>query len=139
MRVTTEGGGWFSLRGAVLMKQLLATATLVCALHTAGAGLASAQQDFQYLGEVRLFAGSYCPMHWAPAAGQLLRIGENPQLFQLLGTHYGGDGLRTFALPDLTGQPPKAPEPVGETQQGLIWCIATYGYYPQMPEQGNPR
>ena len=36
-----------------------------------------------------------------PASGQLLPIPQNTALFSLLGTTYGGDGVSTFALPDL--------------------------------------
>jgi microcystin-dependent protein len=37
------------------------------------------------------------------AAGQLLSIAQNPALFAQLGTTYGGDGIHTFALPNLQG------------------------------------
>ena len=36
--------------------------------------------------------------------GQLLQISEFPALFDLIGTTYGGDGVTTFALPDLQGR-----------------------------------
>ena len=38
------------------------------------------------------------------AAGQILQISDNPDLFAMLGTTYGGDGITTFALPDLRGR-----------------------------------
>jgi microcystin-dependent protein len=38
--------------------------------------------------------------------GQLLAISEYDVLFQLIGTTYGGDGVSTFALPDLRGRVP---------------------------------
>ena len=38
--------------------------------------------------------------------GQLMSIDQNPTLFQLIGTTYGGDGQTTFALPDLRGRLP---------------------------------
>ncbi|QDT73550.1 phage tail protein [Lacipirellula limnantheis] len=56
------------------------------------------------LGEVVPFAGSFAPAGWALADGRLLTINENVDLFQRLGTAYGGDGLSTFALPDLRGR-----------------------------------
>ena len=59
-----------------------------------------------YVGEVRLFAGNFAPNGWALCQGQLLAIAENTALFQLIGTTYGGDGLSTFALPDLRGRVP---------------------------------
>ena len=59
-----------------------------------------------FLGEIRIFGGSYAPIGWALCAGQLLSIGENSALYSLLGTTYGGDGQATFALPDLQGRSP---------------------------------
>ena len=59
-----------------------------------------------YLGEIRMFAGNFAPVGWMFCDGQLLPISENDQLFNLLGTTYGGDGETTFALPDLRGRIP---------------------------------
>ena len=59
-----------------------------------------------YIGEIRMFAGSFAPSGWAFCDGQLLPISENETLFQLIGTTYGGDGQETFALPDLQGRVP---------------------------------
>src|ERR1051325_299110 len=59
-----------------------------------------------YVGEIRMFAGSFPPAGWMTCAGQLLPISENEILFQLIGTTYGGDGESTFALPDLQGRIP---------------------------------
>jgi microcystin-dependent protein len=57
------------------------------------------------LGEVVAFAGNYAPGNdWAVADGSLLQISANRNLFSLIGTTYGGDGLTTFALPDLRGR-----------------------------------
>lgn len=57
-----------------------------------------------YLGEIRLFAGNYAPENWALCNGQLESIQNNPALFALLGTQFGGDGQTTFGLPDLRGR-----------------------------------
>lgn len=57
-----------------------------------------------YLGELSLFAADFAPRGWALADGRLLPIGQNTALFSLLGTTYGGDGITTFALPDLRGR-----------------------------------
>ena len=59
-----------------------------------------------YVGEIRMFAGSFAPAGWMFCAGQLLPISENETLFNLIGTTYGGDGQSTFALPDLRGRIP---------------------------------
>lgn len=57
-----------------------------------------------------------------PADGRLLELGPNTALYSLLGTHFGGDGVRTFALPDLTGL---------ETVDGRKYGICTMGVFPQ--------
>lgn len=54
-----------------------------------------------YLGQITMFAGTFAPVGWALCNGQLLSIAQNSALFQVLGTTYGGDGVQTFALPDL--------------------------------------
>ncbi len=56
------------------------------------------------LGEIRLFAGSYCPRDWAYCNGQLLPVSDNEALFSLLGNTYGGDGYTSFAVPDYRGR-----------------------------------
>ncbi|MFZ1269307.1 MAG: tail fiber protein [Anaerolineae bacterium] len=74
-----------------------------------------------FLGQITLFAFNFAPRGWAPCAGQLLPINQNQALFALIGTYFGGDGMRTFALPDLRGK-----EPVSSTQ----YCIALQGIFP---------
>jgi microcystin-dependent protein len=59
-----------------------------------------------FIGEIRLFGGSFAPLGWALCDGQLLAIAQNEALFSLIGTTYGGDGQTTFALPDLRGRLP---------------------------------
>ena len=58
------------------------------------------------MSEIRLFAPNFAPKSWAFCAGQLLAISTNQALFSLLGTTYGGNGIQTFALPDLRGRVP---------------------------------
>jgi microcystin-dependent protein len=57
-----------------------------------------------YLGLVIPFAGPNPPSAWMICQGQLLDIGENTALYSLLGTAFGGDGINTFALPNLSGR-----------------------------------
>ena len=59
-----------------------------------------------YVGEIRMFGGSFAPAGWAFCNGALMPISENETLFNLIGTTYGGDGQTTFALPDLQGRTP---------------------------------
>ena len=62
-----------------------------------------------FLGEIVLFAGNFAPTDWAFCDGQLLSIARHRALFSILGTTYGGDGRRKFALPDLRGRVPLCP------------------------------
>jgi len=57
-----------------------------------------------FLGEISLFAGSVAPAGWEFADGQLLAIDSNEALFEVIGDTYGGNGINTFALPDLEGR-----------------------------------
>lgn len=49
-------------------------------------------------------AFDWAPKGWALCNGALIAINSNQALFSLLGTYYGGDGIRTFGLPDLRGR-----------------------------------
>jgi microcystin-dependent protein len=54
-----------------------------------------------FIGQLRLVAFNFAPRGYALCNGQLLAIRQNAALFSLLGTFYGGDGIQTFALPNL--------------------------------------
>ncbi|WCN08584.1 phage tail protein [Marinomonas mediterranea] len=57
-----------------------------------------------FLGEIRIFAGTYAPKDWAFCNGQLLAVSQYSALFSLFGTVYGGDGRSSFGLPDMRGR-----------------------------------
>ncbi len=59
-----------------------------------------------YIGEIRMFAGTFAPAGWMFCSGQTLAISEYDTLFNLIGTTYGGDGESTFQLPDLQSRVP---------------------------------
>src|SRR3954463_11082121 len=59
-----------------------------------------------FLGEICLYPYNFAPRGWALCNGQILPISQNTALFSLLGTTYGGNGVTTFALPDLRGRVP---------------------------------
>lgn len=60
----------------------------------------------EYLGIIKLFAGTFVPQNYLACNGQLLSIQQYSAVFSLLGTTYGGDGVSTFALPDLRSRIP---------------------------------
>jgi microcystin-dependent protein len=59
-----------------------------------------------FIGEVKMVSFDFAPKGWAFCNGQLLPIAQNQALFSILGTTYGGNGVTTFALPNLQGSVP---------------------------------
>jgi microcystin-dependent protein len=59
-----------------------------------------------YLAEIRVISFNFAPKGWALCNGQILPINQNQALFSLLGTTYGGNGIQTFALPNLQARVP---------------------------------
>src|SRR3954470_6283921 len=84
------------------------------------------------LAMVQTFAGSI-PAFGAPRAeGQTLQLSNPPSnqaLFSVLGTAFGGDGIRTFGIPNLVGRAAVGdPQQVGTFGRGtlaLTWLIST--------------
>ncbi|HUF49870.1 MAG TPA: tail fiber protein [Longimicrobiales bacterium] len=58
------------------------------------------------LGEIRMFGGQFAPDGWALCDGRRLAVDQHRDLFALIGTRYGGDGVNDFAVPDLCGRVP---------------------------------
>jgi len=64
-----------------------------------------------YLGEIRLFSFPLSRfdsgnVNWLYCDGSLISINAFKPLYDVIGTHFGGDGSKTFALPDLRGRVP---------------------------------
>ncbi|MBR7780108.1 phage tail protein [Undibacterium rugosum] len=69
-----------------------------------------------FVGEIRIFAGNYAPVDWLLCDGSVLSIAQYQSLYALIGVTYGGNGVTTFALPNLNGQ-----LPIGQgTGSGLV-------------------
>ena len=63
------------------------------------------------VGELRLLPTTYVPAGWLACAGQVLAVDQYNDLFRLIGNAFGGDGVATFALPDLrSGFPLRGPD-----------------------------
>lgn len=96
----------------------------------------------QFIGEIRAFGFTFAPRGWATCDGQLLAINQNQALFSLLGTTYGGDGVTTFALPDLRGRvsvhmgqgPGRSPYVAGQVGGAEAVTLTAS----QMPAHGHP-
>jgi microcystin-dependent protein len=94
----------------------------------------------EIIGSISTFAGTFAPQGYFDCDGRMLTPKEYPALFSLISTMYGGDGINTFALPDLRpfdndGQPDTGLHrrvdwaKVGKPRQ--IICYA--GMYPYRP------
>jgi microcystin-dependent protein len=90
-----------------------------------------------YVGEIRIGGWNFAPVGWELCQGQLMSIAEYETLFALFGTTYGGDGVTTFALPDLRGRVP--------AHQGGDWVAGQLGGQeqvtltgPQLPVHSHP-
>jgi microcystin-dependent protein len=59
-----------------------------------------------FIGEIRMFAGTFAPSGWALCNGQTMSIAQWSALFAILGTTYGGNGQTTFQLPNLQSRVP---------------------------------
>jgi len=59
-----------------------------------------------FMGQVMLVGFNFVPRGFAACNGQLMAISQNQALFSLLGTTYGGDGVTTFALPNMQSRTP---------------------------------
>jgi microcystin-dependent protein len=57
-----------------------------------------------YVGQIEIYGFYFAPARWAFAAGQLVPVQQNTALFSLIGSTYGGDGTRTFQLPNLASR-----------------------------------
>jgi microcystin-dependent protein len=73
-----------------------------------------------YVGELMCVGFNFAPNGWAVCQGQTMSISQNTALFSLLGTYYGGNGITTFALPDLRGRFPMG---MGQAPGGTLRTI----------------
>jgi microcystin-dependent protein len=76
-----------------------------------------------FVGQILTFGFTFCPLGTVPTNGQVMQISQNAALYSLLGTQYGGDGISTFALPNLKA-------PLSANRAPLHYCIATSGIFP---------
>lgn len=75
-----------------------------------------------FIGEILLFGGNFVPKGWFICDGRLVPIAQYQALCSIMGTRYGRDGTKNFALPDLRG---RAPHPEA------TYIIAYWGEFPQ--------
>ena len=94
----------------------------------------------EYVGSVCTFAGPFAPRGYVDCDGRKLSIKDHQELFSIIGTMYGGDGINDFAVPDLRplsedGQPDTGLHrkvdwtKVGKPRQ-VICCFGDYPFRP---------
>jgi hypothetical protein len=93
------------------------------ALIPLGSSGASSSVVDCFLGQIWLTANNYALPGTMLADGRLLQISQHSALFALLGTTYGGNGISTFALPDLRDLGPR----------GTSYVICVTGSFPSRP------
>lgn len=68
--------------------------------------LLQSDRSVPMVGEIRVVAFSNTPSGFAECSGQIVGISQNLALFSIFYTNYGGNGVSTFAFPDLRGTVP---------------------------------
>ena len=81
-----------------------------------------------YIGEVTVFAFNFAPAGWITCEGQLLPIAEYTELFSLIRTTFGGDGVETFGVPDFSSL----------TEEGGQYCMSLFGTVPNVKRDALP-
>ena len=61
-------------------------------------------QALMPIGSMIDFAGNAAPVGWLLCDGTVYTAAAQPKLFAVIGNRYGGDGVSTFAVPDLRGR-----------------------------------
>ena len=79
------------------------TSNIKSVLDNTLTGLQNVFQPFVPPGAVMSFATKGPPQGWLECNGQTLPITSYPNLSQVLGTTWGGDGIYNFAIPNLNG------------------------------------
>lgn len=80
-----------------------------------------------YIGEIRPFASNRIPPGWSTCEGQELNIKDYHDLFNIIGTVFGGDGSETFCLPDLRASFPTQANNVDTATRGGNYAFAQSG------------
>lgn len=73
-----------------------------------------------FIGEIKALGFNFAPKGYANCWGQIMSISQNTALYALLGTTYGGNGVSTFALPNLGGRIPLGQSTDGKYVMGQM-------------------
>ncbi len=59
-----------------------------------------------FIGTIMIWPHSRPPRNWFFCDGAILPISQHSAFYSIIGTTFGGDGINTFALPDLRNSVP---------------------------------
>lgn len=93
------------------------------------------QDNSNLTGSILEFGGPFAPEGYLDCDGRNLPVGNNyfVALFSVIGTIYGGDGQKTFAVPDLRPFD-KQGQRIDWAQAGVPRQVICYaGEYPRRP------
>ena len=115
----TPGDG--TVTTAKLADDAVETAKIDDGAVTSAKLAASVQEALTPTGSLLPYAGSTAPSGWLLCHGQAVSRSTYVALFAVLGTTYGaGDGLTTFALPDLRGRAVAGKDDMGGTSANRL-------------------
>jgi microcystin-dependent protein len=90
-----------------------------------------------FIGEIRSFSFDYPPVGWLDCDGTVYQIAQFPALAALLSNTFGGDGQRTFGVPDMRVRTPFG---TGYSDFGTPFSYGTYAGFinAQITNQNMP-
>jgi microcystin-dependent protein len=59
-----------------------------------------------FIGEIRMISFANAPAGWVLCDGRTFSIWDHEELYNVIGTTYGGDGSSSFKVPDMRGRVP---------------------------------
>lgn len=81
----------------------------------------TAMAENSFIGQIIMFAGKYVIEGWLPCDGREMSIQQNQVLYSIIGTDYGGDGVRVFKLPNLNDRFPMSAR---RAAQGAVVAVS---------------
>jgi microcystin-dependent protein len=114
---------------------LIAGSLLVLMISTPALATCSAEP---MMASICITAANFCPRGYLPTNGQILSISQNSALFALLGTTYGGNGVSTFALPNLQSRVPVGAGQGPGLNQVVLGEVAGQEHVTILPSQMPP-
>lgn len=79
--------------------------------------------EMPFFGSIELFPYKFVPMNYQRCDGTILPGQQYEALYALLGNRFGGDGINSFAVPNLLG---------AEPLPGTNYYISLNGLWPEI-------